>query len=65
MAHPHSINDTHMLATLLTSMTTDEIKSLNKEDLNAALSLTNTQESTTLTTEDIEAALILLRKTLF
>ena len=49
-----------MLATPLTSMTANEIELLNKNDLNAALSLTNTQESTSLTREDIEAALILV-----
>ena len=44
----------------LTSMTANEIKSLDKDGLNAALSLTNTQASTSLTTEDVKAALILV-----
>ena len=63
MAPSNSANDARMHgmhATPLTSMTANEIKSLPKDDLNAALSLSNTQADTNLTAEDIEAALILV-----
>lgn len=60
MAHSNSTNDNPMQVIPLTSMTANAIKSLNKEELNAALSWTNTQASTSLTTDDIEAALILV-----